>query len=357
MRRLSYLWIPSLLHLPSFLSLSLLETARVLSKLSLISNNAKSMSSQQPIRSLTELSPAARTQLLKRSLPDLSSSNSYKGSSGRILVWGGSSVYTGAPYYAATAALRTGADLVTIVTEQSAAGPIKSYSPELMVVPVYKEDDDDDICGQQHRSLMAVAEINTYLDRAHCLLIGPGLGRSLLVHTIFPKILKLAVNNEIPVVLDADALFLLAVQDEACQSVKGYSKLILTPNAPEYDRLVQNGRMGDLSQAVIVRKGVVDQIYCSTEPLTGSANIEPTLTCTEPGGLKRCGGIGDVLAGVMSTMFVSGDVTTEHQAWMACCITRHATNRAFQQHGRAMCASDIIKELGPTLQEWGDREE
>ena len=65
------------------------------------------------------------------------SATSYKGSSGRIGVLGGSARYTGAPYYAAMASLKVGADLAFVFCAQEASVPIKCYSPELMVAPVY----------------------------------------------------------------------------------------------------------------------------------------------------------------------------------------------------------------------------
>ena len=64
-------------------------------------------------------------------------SDAYKGSSGRIGVLGGSARYTGAPYYAAMASLHVGADLAFVFCADEAALAIKSYSPELMVAPVY----------------------------------------------------------------------------------------------------------------------------------------------------------------------------------------------------------------------------
>ena len=76
----------------------------------------------------------------RKIIPRLSFS-SHKGELGRIGVIGGCSLYTGAPYYAATAALRCGADLCTIFTSKDAAPPIKTYSPELMVVPHYSPSD------------------------------------------------------------------------------------------------------------------------------------------------------------------------------------------------------------------------
>ena len=63
--------------------------------------------------------------------------DSHKGSSGRVGVLGGSAQYTGAPYYAGMASLKAGADLAYVFCAQEACLPIKSYSPELMVAPVY----------------------------------------------------------------------------------------------------------------------------------------------------------------------------------------------------------------------------
>jgi ATP-dependent NAD(P)H-hydrate dehydratase len=63
--------------------------------------------------------------------------DSHKGSSGRIGVLGGSAQYTGAPFYAAMASLKAGADLAHVFCAQEACLAIKSYSPELMVAPIY----------------------------------------------------------------------------------------------------------------------------------------------------------------------------------------------------------------------------
>jgi len=63
----------------------------------------------------------------------------HKGQSGKTGVIGGSVDYTGAPYYSGMAGLRFGGDLSMIYCSESAAIPIKSYSPELIVTPLYSE--------------------------------------------------------------------------------------------------------------------------------------------------------------------------------------------------------------------------
>jgi NAD(P)H-hydrate repair Nnr-like enzyme with NAD(P)H-hydrate dehydratase domain len=64
----------------------------------------------------------------------------HKGAMGRIGVLGGSKDYTGAPFYAADAALKFGGDLSTVLSSQLASIPIKCYSPELIVTPFYRDD-------------------------------------------------------------------------------------------------------------------------------------------------------------------------------------------------------------------------
>lgn len=75
------------------------------------------------------------TTILSLTVPQLST-DMHKGEAGRVGIIGGSLEYTGAPYYAGIAALKTGCDLVHIFCPQSAGLPIKSYSPELIVHPL-----------------------------------------------------------------------------------------------------------------------------------------------------------------------------------------------------------------------------
>ena len=70
--------------------------------------------------------------LFNKTIPSLDPS-AHKGQNGRLAVLGGSPDYTGAPYFASTAILRAGADLVTVFCHPSAAVPLKTMSPELMV--------------------------------------------------------------------------------------------------------------------------------------------------------------------------------------------------------------------------------
>ena len=102
-------------------------------------------------------------QLMRHLLPTYHR-HQYKGQGGKVAVIGGSKAYTGAPYYAAMASLRTGADLSFVYCHEEASIPIKSYSPEVIV-----------------NSLCLTApmgpQIKPAFDVAKSVVVGPGLGR------------------------------------------------------------------------------------------------------------------------------------------------------------------------------------
>ena len=287
------------------------------------------------------------------------SCNNHKGSSGRIGVLGGSAQYTGAPYYAGMAALQAGADLAFIFCAQEAGLAIKSYSPELMVAPVYVASSLDSAWKEgtekEQGALVdsMVEQVVSYMDRLHVLVMGPGLGRCPLVFQATAQIMKQAMARNLWIVVDADALFLLTLDDYK-GILADYDKVVLTPNVMEFKRLKQafgDENLGLLTKGLIIQKGAQDLI------MQGGTS-EP-LVCTEIGGLKRSGGLGDILSGTLATfigwhMILQSrgcDVDKKLSCWVACCVTKRATHSAFQSKRRSMTAPDVLNFIGPTMME------
>jgi ATP-dependent NAD(P)H-hydrate dehydratase len=276
-----------------------------------------------------------------------------------------------------------GADLSYILTALEAAPSIKSYSPELMVIPVYSAERMDQLVAAAatdnvDKEMETIAEteaavnamvraVEPWLDRLHCLVVGPGLGRCPLVMRAALQIIQVARSKRLALVVDADALFLLTLYPTA---VAGYTKAVLTPNAIEYARLVESGV--DLTGVTVVRKGRVDVIATGDSAST-------VLECREPGGLKRSGGIGDILAGTLGTLLAwqvimhphdqqEGARLRQHQdeqqavadsrmaCWTACCVVRRATRYAYVRHGRSMTGPDVLAELGSSVRSLESRE-
>lgn len=185
-----------------------------------------------------------RESVLERVVPSLTF-DSYKGQMGKIGVLGGSEDYTGAPFYASIAALKFGCDLAFVFCAKQALIPIKSYSPELMVTSFY--DANDPLFEKKSNSLdesdrsriqqYASKIIDEYFPRITSLVVGPGLGRNEIVLQIVSLIIKGAKSRSLPLVIDADGLFLIS-RDPTL--IFGYPNCLLTPNHAEFDRLISS---------------------------------------------------------------------------------------------------------------------
>ena len=120
----------------------------------------------------------------------------YKGVNGKTGVIGGSFEYTGAPYYAAISSLRSGGDLAHIFCTKSAAIPIKSYSPELIVHPSLTSSVDESI-PDMHSSSESLSDLTTsWYPALHSIIVGPGLGRDVfLIDHLGPRLITAAISQ------------------------------------------------------------------------------------------------------------------------------------------------------------------
>ena len=200
-----------------------------------------------------------------------------------------------------------------------------------------------------YRSLMddMVSEVVSIMDKMHVLVIGPGLGRCPLVMKATARIMKEAMSRDLFLVVDADGLFLLT-QEPYRDIFKDYQKVVLTPNVVEYKRLM-DANNGDLSralspQAIIVKKGRSDEII---------SQGKQALICDEEGGLKRSGGIGDVLAGTLGTFLAWNEIMRGRErivdrawsCWCACYLVKRSTKHAYDKKGRSMTAPDVLDSI------------
>lgn len=303
-----------------------------------------------------QLLEAAR-QMIPPMLPSF-----HKGQMGRIAVIGGSEDYTGAPYFSAMASGRLGADMTHVICEPQAALVIKSYSPNLMVHPYMRQ--------SQHVKPGETADgpadrIIEMLSRLHVLVVGPGLGRDPLMQEICMKVVKEARKRNMPLVIDADGLYMVESHPEL---VKGYKLCILTPNVVEFGRLLKSQGIdppvknedqteicSKLARAfgglTIIQKGEVDRISDGVFNFVGDLQ----------GGLKRSGGQGDTLTGCVGTFLCwrkafldkiwdHVDDPAEEElmtlaAFAGSSVTRECSRLAFEKKGRSLMASDLTDEV------------
>lgn len=216
----------------------------------------------------------------------------HKGNFGKLLLLCGSRGYTGAEFFAAMGALRSGAGLVFLGVPESIYGieAVKLNEPVIFPLP--------DAGGRL--SADAVPEILTRLPQMDAVLVGPGLGQSGGTLAVVRAVLEKA---ECPVVVDADGINVLSAHRDLLRGRK--LPTILTPHDGEFARLggvIGEDRMAaaaDLAHdlgCVVLLKG---HETCITDGVNGYIN--PT---GNPG--MAVGGSGDVLAGVITALLGAG---------------------------------------------------
>jgi ATP-dependent NAD(P)H-hydrate dehydratase len=237
--------------------------------------------------------------------------------------------------------------------------------------------------------------ITQYFPTIHAVCIGPGLGRHPIVFSIMSKVIQNAMESKLVLVLDADALYMLSLAEYKillCELLL-YDKCVMTPNLMEMKRITDalsssssttpsstssssssstNSGVHKLqnNSNIIIQKGVIDTIN----------NNICTMQCEEEGGLKRCGGIGDVLSGSV-TAFMAWNSIFEQQkkntsdatnadddddddddnivqqqqrqqqqrvfaCWSASVLVKKATKLAYEKKHRSMSAMNVLDEIG-----------
>lgn len=257
--------------------------------------------------------------------------DAYKNRFGHLLVVAGSPGRSGAALLAAQAGLRGGAGLVTLATSGDVRTRLEGQVPDLMVEAI-------------RGGAAEAARVLKLLAGKAAIVAGPGMGTT---SADIDLLGRLCDGAEGPLVLDADALSILAEKPVVAASAVG--KLVLTPHPGEAARLLGvevaavladplaagreiAGRWG----AVVVLKGARSLIV-DAERLAIVPTPEPALAVA---------GTGDVLAGLVGALLAQGC-----DPWHAACLGVGVHNRAGAAVAasvgrRASTASDILGALG-----------
>jgi len=213
----------------------------------------------------------------------------HKGTFGHALMIAGSEGRSGAAVLATRAALRSGTGLVTVHAPHGALGILQTTCPEAMCSTA-----SDPMHVDTAPSLVGIAAVG----------IGPGLGSDGRTALVLKKMLQ---ECAAPMVLDADALNLLAEQRTWCSFLP--SGTILTPHPKEFDRLeaspsvsgyqrLQRAREWARKQGVIV---VLKGAWTAVCAPSGQVFFNST---GNPGMAK--GGSGDALTGLLTGLLAQG---------------------------------------------------
>ena len=226
------------------------------------------------------------------------SSEAHKGDFGKLLVVGGSEVFSGAPALVALAALRTGVDLTYVAAPEKAANAIAAMSPSLITVKL----------KGSHLHPPNTSVLKGYLQTSTAVVMGPGLGVHEETKLAVKETMKLVGEAHLPLLLDADGLKAFAeFQEDRIECIP--RPLVLTPHAGEYEILTGRALAKDLNQRVsdvqrtaqtlgttILLKGPVDVI-------SNGKRVKLNFT-GNPG--MTVGGTGDVLSGIVGALLAQG---------------------------------------------------
>jgi len=260
--------------------------------------------------------------------------DAHKRSLGAVALLGGSAGMSGAIILAADAAVRAGAGYATAGVTQSVDAVVSMAVPEVLTQVVT----DDDVLGPD-----ALDSFAAVVGRSDVLGVGPGLGRGEPQAALVARVLA---EVDLPVVLDADALNVLAGDTGGLQ--ERTAPCVLTPHPAELARLlevstagIQDDRLGCVRRAaqrfgcIVVLKG----------HRTLVARPDGTVVVNPTGGPELAtAGTGDVLTGTIATLVAAG-IDPFESAWMGAYLHGLAGGVAARHGVRGVIAGDVARAL------------
>jgi NAD(P)H-hydrate epimerase len=282
----------------------------------------------------------------------------HKNTFGHCLIVGGSQGLTGAVLMSSMAALKAGTGLVTASTwEESYPEMCTRIIPEIMtgLIPTEKED---------------VDEIIRELKRWDSVVIGPGLGRGPRARE---TVLRLLNHFAGPVVVDADAIRVLNIDEDAQVLAQRKWPTLLTPHMGEFADFAQTEKEKVLENPMEYLKTMVDRTNscilmkgaCS---YLGLPNGEIYINYFPNDGMAS-GGSGDVLAGILGGLLAQSPMEVKSSSMFAdkevvysaikLGLTAHtlAGKHAVEKEGaRSMTAGSLIEHLGSAFKELEEME-
>jgi len=264
--------------------------------------------------------------------------SSHKGKFGHVLIVGGNVGMPGAVILAATAALRTGAGLVTVLTVTENLEAVITAVPEAMVRTC------------EPGSLSEVFKESLVNSVTH-IAIGMGLGQD----DWSLEMLRYCVQLNKTMLIDADALNLIAQHE-----ITVNTPLVITPHPGEAARLLSTETELNSADIQKNRFDAVKKLYemfDTGEPLSvilkGSGTLifngKKVKVCSLGSPAMAAPGMGDVLSGIVIALLAQG-ITLSDAAELAVCLHAAAAEKVIDGKTRGLIASDIIDFLPKVLQ-------
>ena len=258
---------------------------------------------------------------------------SHKGSAGRVLLLAGSYGMAGAAALAGIGALAAGTGLLRIVSSEANREILQTLVP---AATFFEIDDPLPVSGM------------------HALVAGCGLGTEKSAHDALLRALD--ETGDIPVVLDADALNLLAKEKDSIARVAQRRPIVLTPHVRELSRISGSEEADILRDPIGSAQNFADQtraiVLLKGQPSVVAAPGEPVLINTTGSSDVATGGMGDQLSGVIGAFLAAGA-----DARVAAALALFYAGRAadLARRGRSLSAQDVSATLPRAFRSPGAR--
>ncbi len=260
--------------------------------------------------------------------------DAHKGDCGHVLIIAGSFGKTGAAQLAARGAGRVGAGLVTVVAPASLYPVYAAGALEVMTEALPDEDG---------RIRFDSARLAALVTGKTAVVVGPGVG----THEGAERTVRwLLANADLPIVVDADAITVLARDPSSLRRTRAHA--LLTPHPGEMSRLLGTDTAAVQSdRAGVARRFATDQrctlVLKGARSVVADASgwlwINPT---GNPG--MASGGMGDVLSGILGGLLAQG-VPPAEAACLGVYLHGAVADRAAVDGEIGLMASDVIPGL------------
>lgn len=221
--------------------------------------------------------------------------DSHKGRFGSVLLLAGSRGMAGAAALAGISALRSGAGLVRVAAPAEVQPTVASFDPSYMTYPL-PNDEEGRIDFDRARPV-----IEKLIESATVVAMGPGLGQS---ESIKALVKFLVTSTALPLVIDADALNVLAGQTEILEGVT--RPVILTPHPGEFARLTGLKTADVQADRELLAAGFARKAEPLVVVLKGAGTVvtdgRQTYVNTTGNPGMATGGAGDVLTGIIAAL-------------------------------------------------------
>ncbi len=270
--------------------------------------------------------------------------DTHKGRRGRVALVGGDAGMAGAAVLATRAALAAGAGVAHAIVHDASVPALQALVPQAIThrwPPLTAARRQDDALPAQEAP------------RYNAIAVGPGLGRTRESQQLIERLLE--VQRDVPIVLDADALWLAADAAQALGTdsaslirhwTRDATQVVCTPHPGEFARLIgralpeawddRGALLAEFSlrsRTTVLLKGAPTLVAHERLPLVAVPYGTPMLAT---------GGSGDMLTGVIAALLGQG-LAAHDASILGAALHGLAAERA------TSAAGDV---RGPTLDDW-----